>query len=607
MNILHKNKLKNLFITFLMVVTSLIVEAQTIDQIKADRKTYIWGEGTGVTLNRADQDALGMLINQISTQVESNFTLLQEEVRHSGKESFQETFKGVINTYSNATLRNTERIVISNEPDAKVFRYVKRNELDKIFSDRERKIIEFARNGQQFMGKGEVAYAVRYFYWSLTLLRSHPNANTISINDSKGEERLLISWLPVQINSIFSDISITTAEGLKDGDLTQYPLNILYKNEPARNFDYSYWTGRDWTNIYSAKNGMGIAEFVGTEPIKEIRFRAEYAFEGETTIDHELRDVMSKLDIVPFRSSYFNVQVGASKPTQNAPVVHNISSKISESITMVDNTKPYQERMNSIMNAIRTRNFEMVKPLFTGNGYEMYKKLVQYGQARIVAEPRLRFIQFGDGITCRSVPMSFHFKNNNRNFIEDVVFHFDKNKKVSSISLGLSQEALDDIIGKELWSEKVRLVIVNFLESYKTAYALKRADYIESIFADDALIIVGSILKTKSTGDNPYQNNQIVKYNRYTKEQYIRNIRHSFASNEFINIRFEDNIIRKSGKGGEVYGIQIKQNYFSSNYGDTGYLFLLVDINDPDQPVIHVRTWQPQKNADGSIYGLSDF
>jgi hypothetical protein len=607
MNILHKNKLKNLFITFLIVITSLNVEAQTIDQIKTDRKTYIWGEGTGVTLNRADQDALGMLINQISTQVESNFTLLQEEVRHSGKESFQETFKGVINTYSNATLRNTERIVISNEPDAKVFRYVKRNELDKIFSDRERKIIEFARNGQQFMGKGEVAYAVRYFYWSLTLLRSHPNANTISINDSNGEDRLLISWLPVQINSIFSDISITTAEGLKDGDLTQYPLNILYKNEPARNFDYSYWTGRDWTNIYSAKNGMGIAEFVGTEPIKEIRFRAEYAFEGETTIDHELRDVMSKLDIVPFRSSYFNVQVGASKPTQNAPVVHNISSKISESITMVDNTKPYQERMNSIMNAIRTRNFEMVKPLFTGNGYEMYKKLVQYGQARIVAEPRLRFIQFGDGITCRSVPMSFHFKNNNRNFIEDVVFHFDKNKKVSSISLGLSQEALDDIIGKELWSEKVRLVIVNFLESYKTAYALKRADYIESIFADDALIIVGSILKTKSTGDNPYQNNQIVKYNRYTKEQYIRNIRHSFASNEFINIRFEDNIIRKSGKGGEVYGIQIKQNYFSSNYGDTGYLFLLVDINDPDQPVIHVRTWQPQKNADGSIYGLSDF
>ncbi|HNS30407.1 MAG TPA: hypothetical protein PKL52_07735, partial [Tenuifilaceae bacterium] len=111
----------------------------------------------------------------------------------------------------------------------------------------------------------------------------------------------------------------------------------------------------------------------------------------------------------------------------------------------------------------------------------------------------------------------------------------------------------------------------------------------------------------KTTGDNPYRNNEIVRYNRYTKEQYIQNLRHSFASKEYINIRFEDNIIRKSGRGDEVYGIQIKQDYFSPNYGDTGYLFLMVDLNDADQPVIHVRTWQPEKNEDGSIYGLGDF
>ncbi|MGB4534714.1 MAG: hypothetical protein WBI34_00950, partial [Tenuifilaceae bacterium] len=87
--------------------------AQTIEQIKADRQTYIWGEGTGVTLNRADQVALGMLINQISTHVESQFTLLREEIMAEGGDSYQETFHEVINTYSQATLRNTERIVLS--------------------------------------------------------------------------------------------------------------------------------------------------------------------------------------------------------------------------------------------------------------------------------------------------------------------------------------------------------------------------------------------------------------------------------------------------------------------------------------------------------------
>ncbi|MDD4385827.1 MAG: hypothetical protein PHD06_11690 [Bacteroidales bacterium] len=599
--------MKRVCIFIHLVLFFQLIHAQTIDQIKADRQAYIWGEGSGITLNRADQDALGMLINQISTQVESRFTLLQEENRNGGKETFEETFKGVINTYSTATLRNTERIVISNEPDAKIFRYTKRADVDKIFADRERKIIEFARNGQQFSEKGEVAYALRYFYWSLTLLRSHPNANTLNMIDAKGNDRLLISWIPIQINSILSNVSISITGSKNDGDLTRYTLAILYNNEPARNFDYSYWTGRDWTNIFSSKNGLGIAEFIGTDAVKEIRLKAEYVFEGETNIDNELRDVMGKLDVVPFRSSYFNVPVGIMQPPPKPLVVKQPETKTRGNLLLVTDTKPYEQAMNTLVEAIRKGNYNATRSLFTPDAFELSKNLLQYGQAQIIREPDFRFINFEDGVMCRSLAMSFKFKNNNRSFVEDVVFHFNKDKKISNISFGLGELALQDIVDKDVWDERVRLIMINFLENYKTAYALKRADYIESIFADDALIIVGSVLKTKVTGDNPYRNNRIVEYNRYTKEQFIRNLKHCFASNEFINIRFEDNIIRKSGTGGEVYGIQIKQDYFSSNYGDSGYLFLLVDMNDPNQPLIHVRTWQPEKNPDGSIYGLGDF
>lgn len=591
----HKNSSKGLFVTLVMVLISLNVSGQTLDQIKADRHTYIWGEGNGTTLNSADQEALGMLSNQISVQVESRYDLLRQEVTGSGKQTFEEVFKGVISTYSSATLRNTERIVISNEPDAKVFRYIKRDEIDKIFSDRERKIVEFARNGEQAVLSGRVADALRYYYWSLTLLRSHPNANTIGMKDEKGNDRLLISWLPMQINTVLADVRVTIAGTNRMDDLTRYFLNIRYQNEPARNFDYSYWTGRDWTNIYSAKDGIGIAEFFGKSDINEIRIKAEYVFEGETAIDNELRDVMAKLSVVPFRGSYFSVPVGKVEGPISLP-------ETAGGVTMVQDTKPYEEKMNSLLNSIRTQNYQAAQSLFTPEGYEMYKSLLQYGQARIVKEPEFKFIHFEKVVMCRALTMSFHFKNNNRNFIEDVVFQFNEEKKISNISFGLEQKAINDIIGKDVWDERVRLILINFLENYKTAYALKRADYIESLFADDALIIVGSVLKVKATGDNPYLNNNIVKLNRYTKEQFIRNLRHSFSSNEFINIRFEDNTVRKSGKGGEVYGIEIKQDYFSSNYGDSGYLFLMVDFNDANQPVIHVRTWHPEKN-----FSLSDF
>ena len=51
----------------------------------------------------------------------------------------------------------------------------------------------------------------------------------------------------------------------------------------------------------------------------------------------------------------------------------------------------------------------------------------------------------------------------------------------------------------------------------------------------------------------------------------------------------------------------IKQDYYSSNYGDTGYLTLIFDLTNPDQPVIHVRTWQEQPDPNFGVVSPADF
>ena len=592
------NKIYSLLIIFFHFLS---LQSQTVEQIKADHANYFWGEGSGVTLNSADQEAVAMLISQISVHVEASFTHLFEDTG-TGKGSYREVFNGVINTYSSATLRNTERITVSNEPDARVFRYIRRVEVDRIFSERERKIKEFFLNGRQSCESGRVADALRYYYWSLTLLRSHPNAGSIAMTDESNRERLLITWLPMLINDVFASVSVSIEDIRLEHGLKIFVLNVLYGGRPAVNFDYSYWTGRDWTNIFSARDGLGIAEFRESADIGEISFRAEYIFEGETAIDNELRDVMQQLETIPFRNSYFTVPARKAAVTVvECNVFH--ASCVSE----VPGTKPYEVTIHTLVDALRSRDHSAVRPLFTNEGYDMYRKLLQYGQARVLREPELKFVEFEGGVICRSIPMSFHFRNNNRTFVEDVVFHFNEEGLISSLAFGLGEVALADITGRDVWSERVRMVLVNFMESYKTAYALKRLDYIESIFADEALIITGTVLRTSGIGETHHMNNPIVRYNRYSKEEFIRRLGHSFAGNEFINIRFENNEVRKSGRGGEIYGIQIKQDYFSSTYGDTGYLFLMVDFNDADLPLIHVRTWQPEKNPDGTIYGLGDF
>jgi hypothetical protein len=74
-----------------------------------------------------------------------------------------------------------------------------------------------------------------------------------------------------------------------------------------------------------------------------------------------------------------------------------------------------------------------------------------------------------------------------------------------------------------------------------------------------------------------------------------------------VNINFEENIVKKVNGDEKIYGIQIKQDYYSATYADKGYLFLMIDLNDSINPKIYVRTWQPEKNPDGSVYGLNDF
>jgi hypothetical protein len=56
-----------------------------------------------------------------------------------------------------------------------------------------------------------------------------------------------------------------------------------------------------------------------------------------------------------------------------------------------------------------------------------------------------------------------------------------------------------------------------------------------------------------------------------------------------------------------MYGISVVQYYDSSIYSDEGYLFLLIDFSTPEEPMIHVRTWQPrQATPDGAQIGIGD-
>ncbi|GAB1416652.1 hypothetical protein MASR2M117_20580 [Paludibacter sp.] len=559
--------MKIIFTSLLLIFTCLFASAQTSDYIKANPQSYIWGEGKAASLKVADQYALEDIISQISIHVQSSF---DHGITESGK-SFEETVKAFVSTYSNVTLNNTERFVISNEPDAHVFRYIKRSEIDKVFELRKQKIVEFAKSGEEYLEKLQIADALRYFYWAQTLLRTQPNEDKINYS-SKGNEVYLKTWLDKQILNILSNLKVSVTQTHIEDGIKFYQLQFLYDGKPVRNLDYSYWTGQDWTNIYSGKDGLGVAEMNVQTAKDELSLKIEFEFESEANIDFELKNVMEKISPKPYKSAYINTskhlaatnnstaatsdntvstdsQSASLDKADASTVTSNTNVPELNSMSLLSDTRKHEDIIAKVKKAIANKDFASVQNSFTKEGFDIFKKLMQYGNAKLIhTNTPLRYFQAGENVICRSIPMSFTFRNNTRTFVEDVNFTFDKNHKINNITFGLSKQAFEDIASKDRWSENVRFQLIGFMENYKTAFALKRIDYIESIFSEDALIIVGSMLKVNPNFENRiYMNQELVRYNRMTKAEYLKKLKHSFNSNEFINIRFADNDFKRAG------------------------------------------------------------
>ena len=589
--------------------------SQSIDQIKKSND-YYWGEGVGSTSSLADKDALSSLINSISVNVESKYSSHAEQLTRNGNMDFKQTVNNIVQTHSNATIKNTEILTWGEEPEVHVFRYVKRTEIYKIFAERERKVREFVVEARRAEEKHQIADALRYYYWALMLLQSMPSAESITMQTGSNEQKLDV-YLPQKINEIINALDFRVTGKQVDENITQYLLGISYNGYPVRNCDYSFFDGRNWSLPIGAKDGRGIAELTGDVAIhKTVRLKIEYAFENEWKVDHEVQNVLSKVEPIIFRKSYIDLPLQniQEQTSQNeTPVVANAEEQQirmpDTQIQSVDGSE-YLSMLERVENAIRNKNYESVRDCFTVEGYDVFIRLIQYGRAVILSKSNYSFLKFEDGIQVRSLPMRFSFTNNRRQFVEDVIFDISQSEgKIRSLSFALPNDVCREITQYDQWDEYSRLAIINFIENYKTAYALKRLEYIESIFSDNALIIVGKVVKHLTSTDTHRAtlNTNIVKMTQYNKGQYIKQLSAVFKSNEYVNLKFTDIGVKKAGVGGEIYGIQLKQDYFSTSYGDTGYLFLMVDLNKKEEPVIHIRTWQPEKDPDFGVYDISNF
>lgn len=595
--------MKRLTLALCIIITmALTVTAQGVDGIKRN-SSYLYGEGGGVTLQVAKEAALADLIQKISVTVHSDFTSKERELNQDGNVTSDAEYQSIIRSYSTATLTNVKTIVLKPEPDASVFLYIAKSEIDRIFESRVAKAKEFVGNADEALKNGQIDDALRYYYWSYCLVKSlrYPNEAKIFVD---GQERSLLAWLPTRIDDVMGKVKV---QSRRTADNT-YEITATYDGRPVRSMDYTYFDGVDNSPVYSILDGKGLVELRPGMAMDAVQLKLEYEFRGLSRNDSEVEAVVGAMKPAVYRRAYHRVALddGAS-PAESTST--DVNGSMQSPLALTDMGTLGTAVMKPVMQALRSGSIEQCRKKFTAEGWEEFSKLMGYGKVTLMDDIHLDYFADGDCVVCRGLPVSCRF-NRGRVFNEKLSFYIDSNsKQITHVAMGLGREAMNDVVLGHLdWSEKSRTRIVGFLEDYRTAYATKNLEYLDKVFDDNAVIVLGKRLQVApQLNKEGYMNNHRVQFTQLTKREFLRNLRRQFQSKDYINLHFSQNRIYQLQKGVERYGIEIKQDYYSSNYGDTGYLTLIFDLTNPDQPVIHVRTWQEQPDPNFGVVSPADF
>lgn len=190
---------------------------------------------------------------------------------------------------------------------------------------------------------------------------------------------------------------------------------------------------------------------------------------------------------------------------------------------------------------------------------------------------------------------------------QEAVINFDNQGKIVSINLSLAPHLYSKVLKKNTSETDLRRrqFILDFVENFRTAYNRKDLILLEKVFSDDALIITGNVINVK-TRDSSYNIQKVVR-KKQSKVEYLNGLKRVFANNKRINVKFENiNVILHPTKT-DYYGVTLTQGWYADRYSDEGYLFLLIDFTNEQNPEIHVRAWDDIKVADNDRVYLSDF
>ena len=605
-------------------------------QVKQQGDKYAWGEGRGDSEREATQNAVTNLTQSISLIVGASSDYTSTD-RGGGMESRDNVDKTTM--ASAARLNNMESFNWEEETkDGKTiyhaFCYVSRRDLEEAKKMRQEKILSMIQDGMDQERQLNIGAALRYYNWALNMITNYGDQIKVK-PDGKAEKDAGI-WLPTKIESVLNQIDFQIDENnisYDPDEMDKYTISttVTYAGKPVQSLDMAYHNGMRYMDT-QAKNGTAHMRFMELDDAKKVKLKIEYAFqkEAEQSYDEEIKASFAagpafKKDKPSKRT--LNLKVSQDKVELNkkealaevqemkqsispeaaaeAPLEGQLRKEIERPVV---NDEAALAKMVAVEEALRTRKYETVRDLFTPEGYELFRRMTNAGKISVLKRDRPEYTIESTPLFTYGTGIPVALKTGKKITNERIVFRFDKSSGlIKSTAYALTRKAENDIFRQASWAPDSRYSLLTFMEDYQTAFCTQNIGFIEKLFSDDAIIIVGNKTDASSArqpmwveGTKFMKGNkkaQAFRYERFNKRQYVDHLRQVFGQQAWTHVCFEENEIAKVNTGtllnNEVLWIEIRQNWDSaSGYNDTGFLALQINMK-PKGSQINVRTFTP--------------
>lgn len=265
---------------------------------------------------------------------------------------------------------------------------------------------------------------------------------------------------------------------------------------------------------------------------------------------------------------------------------------------------------------------ELPQHYITKEAWQELNRLWENEHFRCVEEEIVeRLLTTRTGYQVRNIPLIVNTAAKGEELgYQEAVINFDEHGVITSFYYTINPELYSKLRMTQMSDKRYevtdirdRMMILDYVEHFRTSYNMKDLKFLRQVFSDDALIITGKVIKVRKTEMAPSGNKVI--YTTQTKQQYLENLSRAFKANSYIKVQFDNVMIVEHPTIRGIYGVTVHQKWNTARYSDEGYVFMVWDFRNPDLPQIHVRTWQPdiidktrgQKLSPNDVFTLGDF